>query len=65
MNIANQWRPAFARQLSPIFAANPHVAAVILGGSTARGHADGYSDIELGVFWHQSIQVHVSMNTIR
>lgn len=53
MNTASQWRAARARQICPYYAANPHVAAVLLGGSTARGHADRYSDIELGVFWHQ------------
>lgn len=52
MNPASQWRYTIAQQLTPSFAANPHVAAVLLGGSTARGHADRYSDIELGVFWH-------------
>jgi hypothetical protein len=29
------------------------VAAVLVGGSSARGHADRYSDIEIGVFWHE------------
>ncbi|MCO5198722.1 MAG: nucleotidyltransferase domain-containing protein [Anaerolineae bacterium] len=53
MNAASQWRHALAAQIAPLYAANPHVAAVIVGGSTARGHADRYSDIELGVFWHQ------------
>ena len=53
MNAASQWRHNLAHPLAPIYAANPHVAAVLLGGSTARGHADRYSDIELGVFWHQ------------
>jgi hypothetical protein len=52
VNPASQWRYTLVQQLAPIYAANPHVAAVILGGSTARGHADRYSDIELGVFWH-------------
>jgi hypothetical protein len=53
MNAASQWRYALAQQVVPIYAANPHVAAALVGGSTARGHADHYSDIELGVFWHQ------------
>lgn len=53
MNAASQWRADLARHVAPLYAANPHVAAVLLGGSTARGHADRYSDIELGVFWHQ------------
>jgi len=53
MNAASQWRHALAQPMAPIYAANPNVAAVLLGGSTARGHADRFSDIELGVFWHQ------------
>jgi hypothetical protein len=53
MNAASQWRHALAQQLVPIYAVNPQVAAVLVGGSTARGHADRYSDIELGVFWHE------------
>jgi hypothetical protein len=35
-----------------VYAAYPDVAAMFLSGSTARGHADKYSDIEVGVFWH-------------
>ena len=54
MNEASRWRYVLAQQLAPIYAANPHVAAVLVGGSTARGHADRYSDVELGVFWHQA-----------
>ena len=53
MNAASQWRHTLARPLARIYAENPHVAAVLVGGSTARGHADRYSDIELGVFWHR------------
>lgn len=53
MNPASRWRYALARRVAPVYAANPHVAAVILGGSTARGHADRYSDVELGVFWRR------------
>ena len=53
MNSASRWRLALARRVAAAYAANPSVAAVIVGGSTARGHADRYSDIEIGVFWHQ------------
>jgi hypothetical protein len=53
MNAASQWRYAFAQQLAPIYAANPHVSAVLVGGLAARDHAERYSDIELGVFWQQ------------
>src|SRR5215216_2716534 len=40
-----------ARRIAPIYAANPRVAAVMVGGSVARGLADRYSDLELGIFW--------------
>jgi predicted nucleotidyltransferase len=53
MNSASQWRQEFARRIAPAYAANPNVAAIVLGGSSARGHADRYSDIEIGIFWHQ------------
>jgi hypothetical protein len=53
LNAASLWRLAIARRIGAAYAANPNVAAVIVGGSTARGHADRYSDIELGVFWHR------------
>src|SRR5438045_7782227 len=54
MNAASQWRLALARHVGGAYAANPKVAAVIVGGSTCRGHADRYSDIEVGVFWHEA-----------
>lgn len=49
---ASEWRRAVARHLAAHYAANPHVAAVLCGGSAARGLADPYSDLELGIFWH-------------
>ena len=53
MTPASAARRAAAERIAPVYAANPKVAAVILAGSTARGHADCFSDIELGVFWHE------------
>src|SRR5438128_720717 len=59
MNDASRWRQALARQIAPAYAADPKVAAVVgdgrlpVGGSSARGHADRHSDIEIGVFWHE------------
>ena len=53
MNNASRWRRAIADRLAAIYAHNPYISAVLLGGSTARGHADQYSDIELGIFWYQ------------
>lgn len=53
MNEASIWRRDLARRIAPVYADNPKVAAVILGGSSARGCADRFSDIEIGVFWHE------------
>ncbi|HZN18476.1 MAG TPA: hypothetical protein VFB84_09890 [Micromonosporaceae bacterium] len=44
-------RLAAAQRIAAGYAADPAVAAVLCGGSTGRGHADRWSDLELGVFW--------------
>jgi hypothetical protein len=49
---ASLWRRTVARHLADHYAAHPNVAAVLCGGSAARGLADPYSDLELGIFWH-------------
>ena len=51
MTAGSAWRTELARGLADAYAESPKVAAVMLGGSTARGQADRYSDLELGVFW--------------
>jgi len=51
MNEASKWRLAVAQKVAPIIARNPHVQAIMLGGSSSRGWADSYSDIEIGAFW--------------
>lgn len=51
LNEASQWRLAIARNIAPLIATNPDVRAIMLAGSTSRGCADSYSDIEIGVFW--------------
>lgn len=51
MNQASQWRLVMARKVAPIIATNPKVQAVMVAGSTSRGWADSYFDIEIGVFW--------------
>jgi hypothetical protein len=51
MNEACRWRQALARQIAVHYSANPKVTTVIVGGSVARGYADHFSDIDLGVFW--------------
>ncbi len=40
-----------ARELAGIYSGDPRVLAVMAGGSVARGCADEYSDVEIGVFW--------------
>lgn len=52
MNTHSQWRLEYAQQVAAAYAENPKVQAIFLGGSTSRGHADQYSDIEIGAFWH-------------
>jgi hypothetical protein len=54
MNDASRWRIEVARYVAPVIAKNPKVQAVVLGGSAARGNADSYSDIEIGVFWSEA-----------
>jgi hypothetical protein len=54
MNVGSQWRIELARPIGAAYARNPKVAAVMVGGSTSRGYADRYSDIEIGVFWHEA-----------
>lgn len=51
MNEPSRWRQAYARAAARVYADDPRVAAIVIGGSTGRGHADQWSDIELGVFW--------------
>lgn len=45
-------RRALAEIVAPAYAENPKVAGVLLAGSVARGLADGFSDIEIDIFWH-------------
>lgn len=45
------WRLELAQRVAAAYALNASVDAVFVGGSTARGQSDRYSDIELGVFW--------------
>ncbi len=51
MNEACLWRQALAQQIAADYSANPKVTTVIVGGSVARGCADHFSNIDLGVFW--------------
>ena len=51
MNAASRWRLSLSRLLAEHYAALPQVATVFVGGSTARGQADRFSDLELCVAW--------------
>lgn len=53
MTQASKWRIELARKITPIYADNPKVKAVIVGGSVSYGVADRYSDVEIGVFWSE------------
>jgi len=44
-------RKAIADRVAEAYRADPHVAAVLVAGSVARGLADELSDIELDVYW--------------
>ncbi len=54
MNRQSEWRADLARQVSPIYAADSRVRAVMIAGSVGRGVADEYSDVEVGVFWSEA-----------
>ena len=53
MNQASQWRLAIVEAIAPIFAKEPKLKAIIVGGSATRDQADHYSDTELGLFWSE------------
>ncbi|WP_350276618.1 nucleotidyltransferase domain-containing protein [Kribbella sp. HUAS MG21] len=50
---ASRWRRAAVQPVLDRYAAAEGVDAVMLGGSTARGDADRWSDVEIGVFWRR------------
>jgi hypothetical protein len=52
MNEASAWRRDLGRQIGLAYAVNPNVAAVMIAGSTGRGTADRYSDLEIDIYWH-------------
>ncbi len=51
---ASEGRLSIARSLAPAYARLPAVAAVVVTGSTSRGDADRFSDLEMAVYWHGS-----------
>lgn len=54
MNEASQWRFALAQQIGMSYAANPKARVVMVAGSTGRGSADRYSDLEIDVYWSEA-----------
>ena len=53
MNEQSAWRLEAARWVAGLYAAEPTVEAILIGGSAARGWADKFSDVEIGVFWRE------------
>jgi len=53
MTQVSQGGLAIANQIAAAYRDNPNVLVVMVSGSVARGHADTYSDLEIGVFWIQ------------
>jgi hypothetical protein len=51
MNEASRWRLEFARHITGKYTRHPSVRAIMVSGSVARGCADRWSDVEIGVFW--------------
>ena len=51
MNEASRWRFALGERIGRAYAANPNVRAVQVAGSTGRGTADRYSDLEVDIYW--------------
>ncbi|MCL5999717.1 MAG: nucleotidyltransferase domain-containing protein [Chloroflexi bacterium] len=51
MNLVSRGGSAVARHITTVYRTNPKVRAIIVSGSVARGYADQYSDLEIGVFW--------------
>jgi hypothetical protein len=45
------WRFALGRRICLAYAANPKARVVQVSGSTGRGTADAYSDLEIDVYW--------------
>jgi hypothetical protein len=53
LNTASRWRFALAERVGMAYAANPKARVVVVAGSTGRGTADRYSDLEIDVYWSE------------
>ena len=53
MNDASRWRMALGKRIGMAYAADPKARVVMVAGSTGRGTADRYSDLEIDVYWSE------------
>jgi hypothetical protein len=53
MNEASRWRLALAERVGRAYAVDPRARVVMVAGSTGRGTADRYSDVEIDVYWSE------------
>jgi hypothetical protein len=51
MSQSSRWRFALAQELGRSYASNPKARVILVAGSTGRGRADRYSDLEIEVYW--------------
>ncbi len=51
MNEASRWRMDVAREIAALYATRPGLRMIVAGGSTARGQADAFSDLDLVAYW--------------
>ncbi|MCA9917347.1 MAG: nucleotidyltransferase domain-containing protein [Anaerolineales bacterium] len=53
MNQISQERLALARENTAVFQQNPHIQAILLTGSVAKGIADGNSDLDIILYYDE------------
>jgi hypothetical protein len=53
VNEASRWRFTLAERVGRAYAVDPKARVVMVAGSTGRGTADRYSDIEIDVYWSE------------
>jgi hypothetical protein len=47
------WRPGLARDIAAHYTSRPGLAFALLGGSTARGETDAWSDLDILIYWEK------------
>jgi hypothetical protein len=53
MTEASRWRFSLGERVGRAYAADPNVRVVMVAGSTGRGTADRYADLEIDVYWRE------------